>query len=284
MKKIVLFVSYLLLLCVLTSCASDITLLPTDGEMTVTFFNVGKADFILIQSGGECAVIDTGYSTDWGNVRESLKDRDIENIKYLIATHPDKDHIGCMDRVMENFTVGQLYTSGVQVDSKQYENMMSAAAENSVPIKTAQTGDVMYVGAARIETLSPTQELVDSGDENEASVVLMLTYGKCKILLCADAQKKAEKSMMASGANLSADVIKIGHHGSNKSSSKSFLDEVGAEYAVISTGKADGEEYISDKVLNRLDERNIEVLRTDINGDINLICDGENIRFETEYE
>ncbi len=299
MKRILKSISCLLLLCIFSACdtsLSDVTdNVPTQAvteviddepiekKLTVTFFDVGKADFILVQTDGKTAVIDTGYDDNWDTVKEELKKRNIENIEYLIATHPDKDHIGCMNKVMKNFNVNTLYVCPLEADSKEYEKMMKAADKYSVQVKNARDGDTFSLGAARFLTVSPNDELLGLNDENEASVVLLMTFGERKVLFSADAQKEAESMMTYSEYDISADVIKIGHHGSAQSSSAKYLEKVGAKYAVISTGEQDGEKYVSSDVIKKLNDRDMKIYRTDLQGNIIMYCDGERIEFETQY-
>ncbi len=307
MKRIILLTSYLLLLCFLFSCSGNssagtsddskqdtvtakiteqtvsVSSEPMIPSLTVTFFDVGKADFILIQTGGKTAVIDTGYSDSWEVVEKALNDRSITNVDILIATHPDKDHIGCMNKVMKNFSVSKLYMSPIEDNGKEYEKMLKAADKSSVPVQKAALGDTFTLGEAEFLTVSPEADILELKDENEASIVLLMKYKNIKVLFSADAQLKSERKMVNGEYDISADVIKIGHHGSVQSSSADYLDAVGARYAVISTGEADGEKYISSETVKKLNERNMITYRTDLQGTVTMHTDGERIEFETEY-
>ncbi len=249
----------------------------------ITFFDVGKADFILIRCDGENMVIDSGYTENEDFVIEKLCENGIEKIKYLVATHPDKDHIGSMAKILDSVETECLYICPIEKNSNAYEKMMNAANKNSVKTKIAECGDTLTLGNAVFDVISPNEKLVSDGDENEASVVMMMKYGTVRILFCGDAQKNAEKEMLNSGYDLSADVIKIGHHGSNQASGKEFLSRVGAKYAVISTGVADGKKYVSDKVIKKLENSDTKILRTDLDGSIFMITDGDKIEITTEY-
>ncbi len=307
MKKLFTVTSCLLLLFAFCSCKSDVSdsqtlgfengsvygstsvntyippVSPVANELTVTFYDVGKADFILIQTEGKTAIIDTGYSDNWELVEQALNENGVKTVDYLIATHPDKDHIGCMNKVMKNYTVTTLYMCPLEADSKEYKKMMKASSENGVAVRKANVGDTFTLGKAEFLTLSPDAELVDAGDENEASVVLLMTYENVKMLFSADAQLEAEKKIVSSGVDISADVIKIGHHGSEQSSSESYLKKVGAKYAVISTGERDGEKVISSDTVDKLNGIGSVIFRTDLQGTVTVKTDGENIEFETEY-
>lgn len=268
-----------------TDTAEDTDSVPavTAEGAEITFFDVGKADFILIRCGGENMVIDSGYEENKKFVVEKLKENGVEKIKYLVATHPDKDHIGSMAKILTEIETECLYICPVEKNSDAYKNMMNAAEKNSVNMVVAECGDTLTLGDAVFDVISPNEKLVSDGDENEASIVMMMKYGMVRVLFCGDAQKNAEKEMLNSEYDLSADVIKIGHHGSNQSSCKEFLSRVGADYAVISTGIANGEKYISDKVIKKLESNNTKIFRTDLCGSVFMVTDGDKIEITTEY-
>ena len=263
-----------------TDVVEDSQVLP---ELTVIFGDVGKADFILLSCGGEYAVIDAGYKKSYDYIEKTLLKQGIEKLKFSVATHPDKDHIGGMAKLIKNFDIGQLYTSPRANDSDEYEKMIKRANEKNVPIVTAKVGDVLTLGGAKLTTYSPDTSLLVLNDDNEASVVQMLEYGDFRMLLMGDGQLICESVLMNSGLDLKADVIKIAHHGSTRSSTEGFLKTVGAKYAVISAGNDDGEEYPSKAVVEKISDIGMDIYRTDRDGGIVLKTDGVNIKFERGY-
>ena len=252
-------------------------------ELTVIFGDVGKADFILLSCGGEYAVIDAGYKKSYDYIEKTLLKQGIEKLKFAVATHPDKDHIGGMAKLIKNFDIGQLYISPRANDSDEYEKMIKRANEKNVPIVTAKVGDVLTLGGAKLTTYSPDTSLLVLNDDNEASVVQMLEYGDFRMLLMGDGQLICESVLMNSKLDLKADVIKIAHHGSTRSSTEGFLKTVGAKYAVISAGNDDGEEYPSKAVVEKISDIGMDIYRTDRDGGIVLKTDGVNIEFERGY-
>ena len=267
-----------------SSTDSDVTensqVLP---ELTVIFGDVGKADFILLSCDGEYAVIDAGYKKSYDYIEKTLLKQGIEKLKFVVATHPDKDHIGGMAKLIKNFDIEQLYISPRANGSDEYEKMIKRANENNVPIITAKVGDVLTIGGAKLATYSPDAALLMLDDDNEASVVQMLEYGDFRMLLMGDGQLVCESVLMNSEFDIKADVIKIAHHGSAKSSTEAFLKTVGAKYAVISAGNDDGEEYPSKAVVEKIADMGIDIYRTDRDGGIVLKTDGVNIEFERGY-
>ncbi len=252
-------------------------------ELKIVFGDVGKADFILLSCGGEFAVIDTGYKKNSDYVENVLNDFGVKTIKFAVGTHPDKDHIGGMAKLMKKFKVNQLYISPLATDDSEYEKMISRAQEENVPITKAQIGDVLTLGGATLTTYCPNGDLLALNDENEASVVQMLEYGSFRMLFMADGQFICESTLLASEFDLSADVIKIAHHGSNKANSLQFLSKVGAKYAVISAADDDGEEFPDEGVIKTLASLNTDVYRTDRDGGIILTTNGNDINFEKGY-
>ena len=292
MKLLSLMIVFALLLC---SCAqypsegvtsNEETKVQTDEKMptlTVLFGDVGKADFIFLACDGEYAVIDTGVKKSYDYIEKTLLKFGVEKLKYAVGTHPDKDHIGSMAKLIKNFTVEQLYISPRNNNSDEYEKMIKRAGEKNVPIVTSAVGDVLYIGGATLTTYAPNDALLMLGDDNESSVVQMLEYGDFRLLLMGDGQLICESVLLNSGYDLTADVIKIAHHGSNKSSTEGFLRTVGAEYAVISAGNDGDEEFPSSAVVEKIKSLGMEIYRTDRDGGIILRTDGVNIEFERGY-
>ncbi len=245
--------------------------------------DIGKADFIVLSCEDEHMIIDCGYKKSYDYVESVLNDLKITNLKYAVGTHPDKDHIGAMAKLIKNFSVGELYISPHNNGSGEYEKMVERAEEKNVPIHFAAVGDVLTLGRATLTTYSPDGGILSLKDDNESSVVQMLSYGDFKMLFMADGQLICESMLLSSGLDLSADVIKIAHHGSNKSSTENFLKAVGAKYAVISAGEDDGEVYPSDAVCEKIQDLGMEIYRTDRDGGIVLTTDGININFERGY-
>ena len=266
-----------------SSLDTDDDVVQTLPILTVVFGDVGKADFILLSCGGEYGVIDAGYKKSYDYIEKTLLDLGVEKLKFAVGTHPDKDHIGGMAKLIKNFDIEQLYISPRQNSSDEYEKMIKRAEEKNIPVITASVGDVLDLGGAKLTTYSPNSALLMLDDDNEASVVQMLSYGDFRMLLMADGQLICESVLLNSGLDLKADVIKITHHGSNQSSTEGFLKTVGAKYAVISAGNDGSEEYPSKAVVDKITDMGTELYRTDRDGAVILKTDGVNIEFERGY-
>lgn len=244
--------------------------------------DVGKADCILIKCDGEYMLVDTGLKDSEDAVRAYLSAQGVSAFKYVVATHPDKDHIGGMPWVISDYNVDTALVCPLEEDSKPYMRMMAALSAEGTPIEYPKAGDEYALGGAQISILSPTDELLDTDDENECSIVMLITYGGRRFLLMGDAQELAEAWLIKSGYDLSADVLKVGHHGSDKSTSPIFLAMVKPTYAAISCGYSDKDDYPSDSTLAVLQAAGATVLRTDVDGTIVFACDGENIAVQKQ--
>ena len=269
MKRIMIItVSLLLLLC---SCT------PTEKlpELTVVFADVGKADFILICCDGKFGVIDAGYKSSKDRIDEVMTEYKVKTLEFAVATHNDKDHIGGMAHILEKYGAKTLYITRLEGEGKQYINMLDAAAIKGIPVVKFKRNETISLDGAVFTCLSPDDSLIELKDENESSIVLKMQYGKNRVLFMGDAQLKAEEKLMSNYKDeLICDVIKIGHHGSDQSSSQVFLSKTKAKYAIISTGD---EEPAAQLTLNAISACNMKLYNTDNDGDIVLKTDGANL-------
>lgn len=246
-------------------------------EMMVSFVDVGQGDCIFVElPNSETMLVDCGVYSQREKVEQFLKDNEVEKIDYLIATHPHADHMGAMSHIINSFEIGKFFMPDKEAGSDAFLNMLEALDENSVDSSFVKVGDVIFnQDGARCDVLSP---VLDSYDEvNDYSVVLKLTYDDVSFLLTGDAEKHAENLIEG---DLKAEVLKVGHHGSSTSTSEEFLDRVSPDYAVICCGKDNSYGHPHDEVIKSLEERNIEILRTDELGTITILCDGESVEIE----
>lgn len=250
-----------------------------DSVMSVHFMDVGQADSIFIElPDGKTMLVDAGGNSDGKRVCEYIRSRGGERIDYLVGTHPHADHIGGMDDVIREFEIGELYMPKVSASTKTFDDVLDAAEEKEMKIKTAKAGKYIFeTESTSCRILSPTEEKYS--DLNEYSVILMLSCGDVDFLLTGDAE--AENEYALSG-NIGADVLKVAHHGSDTSSSAAFLKRVNPDYAVISVGAGNKYSHPSENVLKRLAQCGTKILRTDVDGDIIISTDGENIFCKTE--
>ena len=269
MKKTLILL--LLLPLILCSCNTG----NAGGSIKIIFADVGKADLILICRDGKFGLIDAANKTDKDKIDALFRENGVKSLEFALATHNDKDHIGAMQHVIENYKPAALYITPLEGEGKLYKNMIDAANAAGVKTTALRAGDSFALGGASFSVLSPDDKTLALKDENEASVVVKMTFGKNTVLFTGDANFGAEKRMLETYPDaLSADVIKIAHHGGDKSSSQIFLQKVGAKYAIISTGD---ERPAADVTLNAISACGMECFNTHTDGDITLTIENGNI-------
>lgn len=214
----------------------------TNTDLLIDFLDVGKADCAVIHDKNIVIIIDGGLKNSELSVVSYMKDNllgDSQNrhVNLMILTHPHADHYGQLVNILKNFKVYRFGTSQSRVDMldhKGYEKLLEELKSKKIKIEILKAGQVFNIGRVKIEILGPIKE--DTKNINNNSIVLKLSFKNKKFLFTGDAEKTEEKDIIDSGQDLSADVIKIGHHGSKTSSTLPFLKKVNPKYAVISAG------------------------------------------------
>ena len=235
---------------------------------------MGQGDSILIQTEDKNMLIDAGNTEDGSKLVTYFKDQGINEFNYVIGTHAHEDHIGGMAKIINNFKIDKFYMPDVITTTKTFENTIDALNDNNVKFETPSINDTFNLGGCLFEVLYVG---TDASNLNNSSIVLKMTYKNIKFLFMGDATTSVEKEIL--NDDLKADILKVGHHGSDTSSSTKFLDEVSPSYAIISVGLNNSYNLPSSKTINRL--RNINVYRTDESGSIIVTSDGDSINIET---
>ena len=256
-----------------------------EGELEVHFIDVGNADCILVRQGEHNMLIDAGETGMYWEIADYLNRHGVEEFDLVIATHPHVDHIGGMTAIIEEYPIDRFVMAympeGNESTSSVYLSMLEALDERNVAIEEAVPGDSYTLGTAQMQILSP---LSDHFDENAMSIVTRLTFGNRSFLFTGDAEAETEREILTYGFDVSADVLKVGHHGSKTSSSEPFLRAVSPEYAVITCG--DGRKYghPHDETVERLNVIGAKYYRSNLHGDIVFVTDGESLSVETQKE
>lgn len=250
----------------------------TNQDFEVHFIDVGQADSALILCDGEALLIDGGTNEAGPLVADYIEELDVDRLKYMIGTHPHEDHIGGLDTVMDSVTTETLLVPSLEYDSKTYGDVLEAAGNNHVSIQYPAVGDTYSLGEAVVTVLAP----VRSGyvDTNNYSIVVRIDYGEISFLFTGDAEIESEYDMLETGLDLKADVLKVGHHGSDTSTSEGFIRAVCPSYAVISVGAGNSYGHPTAQTIERLTEYGVIYYRTDELGNITAYSDGKDIRFE----
>lgn len=253
--------------------------LPRDSYFEVHYIDVGQADCELIVCDGEAMLIDGGNAADSSLVVTYLDDMGIDDIAYMLCTHAHEDHVGGLSGPLSNMTVHNVYAPKETSDAKCYKTFEEKAAAQTGKIKHPQTGDKIKLGSAEAVFYAPNE---DDDNLNNTSIMCRITYGDTAFLFTGDAEASEEADIMAQGVELSADVLKAGHHGSSSSSSEEFIRVVNPSYTVISCGKDNSYGHPHYETFRTLYYADTVLYRTDMQGHIIAESDGSNIIFATE--
>lgn len=244
-------------------------------DLEVHFIDVGQGDATLILSGGHAMLIDAGDNDRGTAVQSYLRSQGVENIDYVIGTHPDADHIGGLDVVLYKFDCETVILPDIDSDTRTYEDVLAALDEKDYAVTYPVVGQTYPLGDAAFTIVAPNRDY--GSDKNDWSVGILLQNGENRFLFTGDAGEDAEEDMLANGIDLAADVYKVAHHGSDTGSSEAFLAAVAPDWAVISVGEDNTYGHPDAQVLNDLRGAGVSVFRTDEQGTIVAVSDGSEI-------
>jgi len=246
-----------------------------DGRLHIFFLDVGQGDAIFISTpDGRQILVDGGPSPDalldeLGDVMP-FWDRSLD---LVVLTHPDADHMNGLLVVPERYRIGRVVDSALSAGSDDAAAWAAVLSTSEIPHITVFRGAQLRAGNVLLTVLGPPANLsAAAAGDNAASLVLRLDYGRTSALLTGDAPEAVETEMLAATLPLDVDVLKVGHHGSADSTSGAFVAAVSPQLAVIQVGSGNSFGHPAPAVLDRL--RDVEVLRTDLNGRVEAISDG----------
>ena len=246
----------------------------TDGLFYSCHLDVGQGDCSVVKlPDNRIIMIDTGLEDTFSKTEIFLKKNGIDKIDYLVASHPHSDHIGSMAKIVKNFEVGEIYMPKATSNTVLYENLLLAIKEKGLKIKTAAAG-VSMISENGLTAYFAAPSVIDNDDHNNCSSILLIKYKNTGFLYTGDSEEKEEKTVTA---DISADVLKVAHHGSRTSNSDKFLDKVNPKYAVISCGADNSYGHPHYEVLKKLKDRNCKIFRTDETGTVIIKSNGEKI-------
>lgn len=259
---------------------------PINDDLSVHFVDVGQGDCELIVCNGEACLIDCGEQDMASKVKGYLSQQGIEKLKYLIISHQHTDHMGSAADVLEYVKVDKVIMPDIPdaliPTNTVYENFLDTAERLNVEIYTAKE-ETLELGGCELHIL-PQSFHEEYESLNDYSLCVKAVYKNVSFLFTGDAENAEEQSILQSGFDVSADVLKVGHHGSSGSCSEEFLSAVGAECAVIEVGVGNDYGHPTKAALSRLEKHCKHIYRTDINGSVVIRTDGDSLTAQCEKE
>ena len=252
------------------------TINESSSNLKIYFVDVGQADCILINDNNEYGLIDAGNNEDGEKIVKYFKDLGITKFKYVFGTHAHEDHIGGMDNIIENFQIEHFYMPDTITTTRTFEEVLDALEEKNIAFETPEEDENLTFSDTVFKVLHVGK---DKRDLNDTSIVLKLTYKNTSYLFMGDATSSVEKDIL--DKDIKSDVLKVGHHGSQYSSTISFLKKASPKYAIIEVGKNNSYNHPKEVTLKKLEDLGTKIYRTDEDDTIILTSDGENMSFET---
>lgn len=281
MKRLIALLIVFLLL--FAGCSGSVPAFDTDttaGEqLTVHFIDVGQADCILLECAGRYMLIDGGNVEDSSLVVSYLEKQGVEDLSLVVCTHAHEDHVGGLPGVLAVYPAKEVWAPTKTYSSKCFDDFVYYTDQQGLEITIPDPGDSFDLGKTVVTVLGPTASYAEP---NNTSIILMVQFGENRFLFTGDMEVEAENDMLDAGADVKADVLKVGHHGSNTSTGYRFLYEVAPTYAVISVGKDNSYGHPHDEPMSRLRDADVTVYRTDEMGTVLAVSDGKNITFSWE--
>lgn len=251
-----------------------------EGDLTVTFLDVGQGNAVLVESEGEYMLIDGGDREYSSFVVSYLKNAGVTELSYVISSHYDADHLNGVVGALNAFPCETVLAADYVTDTRVYDSFCEAVAEQGISLVYPSVGDVYEFGDAEFTVVCP--DSYDYADVNDDSVGIRLVHGDNSFLICGDAGKASEEAMLESGVLLDSDVYLASHHGSDGSSSAEFLEAVSPETVVISVGEDNSYGHPSERVLADVAAAGAEIYRTDLQGTVTVTSDGKELFWNTE--
>lgn len=253
-----------------------------DGQLVVHMIDVGQADCFLLVQDGKTALVDCGTRSTGKDAVAYLQELGVTNLDYVIGTHPHDDHMGGMYDVITSFDIGTVVipdSRNGEITANWYMKLMNELQTGGYEIHYAEKGDIFNLNDATMQVLSAE---TDVSNTNNYSIVLKVSFGQMDMIMTGDAETEIEEKILESGVDIDAEILKLGHHGSDTSSSDAFLDAVSPEYGLISSKVGNKYEHPIKSTMEKLKARNVEVYRTDECGSVVMTVTTDSVSFNCE--
>lgn len=244
----------------------------TSNTLTIHFFNVGQGESILIQSEDEAMLVDAGSEENAPFLIQSLKLAGVQKLKYVIATHPHDDHVGAMAAILDAYDIQTVILSKRYLPNLEYQRVLDVIQKQQITVLYPQVNEIYTLNNDSFQFLGPLDN--DRPEVNNSSLVFRYVHQNVSILFTGDMEKEAEQDLLNKGNFLQSTLLKVGHHGSETSSTEDFIKAVDPEGAIISVGPQNIYDLPDTLVLNQFKRHQIPVYRTDQMGTLILESDG----------
>ena len=263
--------------------ASQTGTTPSDGQdaaFQMHFIDVGQALSVLVECDGQFMLYDGGNVDDGSLVVSYLQNQGVEQLEYVFCSHAHEDHVGGLAAALAYFPAYHVYSPVTEASTKCFKDFVKYTQQQNLQVEVPAVGTQWALGSATVTLLGPVTQYSET---NNTSRVLRIDYGSTSFLLTGDMENTAETDLVNSGANLKADVLQVGHHGSSTSTSYLFLNAVLPEMGVISCGTGNKYGHPHEETLSILRDAKVDVYRTDLQGTITIGSDGQNYTVATEH-
>jgi competence protein ComEC len=262
---------------------NEVFVLSASDKLVVNFLDVGQGDSTFVETPQHHQIlIDGGPDLTVLSKLQKLMPAQDRSIDLIILSHPEKDHFAGLLEVLKRYQVDYVLWTGIVRDTPEYKewvDLLELSKMNGTKVITAVKDQEIIAGNVVIDTIYPKEDLAGQklkNTSNDSGVVSQIIFGNNSLLFTGDISSVAEKEIVNSIDNFKIDVLKVAHHGSKYSTSDLFLERVKPEIAIISVGK-NSYGHPTPETLQRLENFGIKVKRTDIDGDIKMVSDGNNI-------
>ena len=255
------------------------SVIPVNSSLEVHYIDVGQADAALVLCDGHALLIDGGNSADSSLIYAYLKQRNITFLDYVVCTHAHEDHVGGLAGALNYASVGTAFAPVAEYDTKAFQSFTKYLSSSGVSVTIPNHGDTFELGAAKCQIIGP---VYPTDEPNNTSIVIKITFGETSFLFTGDAETEEERNIIDQGYDISCTVLKVGHHGSDTSTSYLWLREASPDYAVISVGSDNSYGHPTEATLSKLRDADVKTFRTDMQGHIVCSSDGKSVSFSVE--
>ena len=245
--------------------------------LSITYFNVGQGNSVFIECDDHYMLIDGGASDQSSKINSFLEKKNIEKLDFVVTTNTNEENVGGLAATLKEYDCDMVLVPTNEAANEKYADFLKYTEKNEKSVTVPDVNDTYTLGDAKISVLACASKI-----DAAQSIILQIQHFDTKYLFASDVKTEEEGALYEQhGEALKSDVLFIGNHGSSISSSDAFLDTVNPKIAILSVDGNDGRGLPESKVLDALHQRNIDLYRTDCNGDIKLVSDGKSINIST---